>query len=164
MDRKTALQHGYKTYQGKQCTHCGSTIKYVSSFSCKPCNLKRNLHKLYDDDLMAQYRTTEKVRKKQINWRKNNPEKVAEQRARIDPAKRRQYTATYGMRKKNQMPEDASIELIQEIYNESVRLTEETGVPHEVDHIIPVSKGGLHHQDNLQILTRTENRKKSNTI
>ncbi len=31
---------------------------------------------------------------------------------------------------------------------------------HEVDHIIPLAKGGLHHPDNLQILSRTENRKK----
>jgi 5-methylcytosine-specific restriction endonuclease McrA len=30
----------------------------------------------------------------------------------------------------------------------------------EVDHIIPLAKGGLHHPDNLQILTMTENRKK----
>ncbi len=39
-------------------------------------------------------------------------------------------------------------------------MTSETGIPHEVDHIIPISKGGLHHQDNLQILTQQENRKK----
>lgn len=31
---------------------------------------------------------------------------------------------------------------------------------HEVDHIQPLSRGGLHHPDNLQILTITENRKK----
>lgn len=31
---------------------------------------------------------------------------------------------------------------------------------YEVDHIIPISKGGLHHPDNLQILTMEENRKK----
>lgn len=31
---------------------------------------------------------------------------------------------------------------------------------HEVDHIIPIAKGGLHHPDNLQILSKTENRKK----
>jgi len=31
---------------------------------------------------------------------------------------------------------------------------------YEVDHIVPLSKGGLHHPNNLQILTKTENRKK----
>lgn len=32
----------------------------------------------------------------------------------------------------------------------------------EVDHIIPLSKGGLHHPDNLQIIPKIENRKKYN--
>jgi 5-methylcytosine-specific restriction endonuclease McrA len=31
---------------------------------------------------------------------------------------------------------------------------------YEVDHIVPLAKGGLHHPDNLQILSMTENRKK----
>lgn len=31
---------------------------------------------------------------------------------------------------------------------------------YEVDHIIPLAKGGLHHPDNLQILSMSENRKK----
>jgi 5-methylcytosine-specific restriction endonuclease McrA len=31
---------------------------------------------------------------------------------------------------------------------------------YEVDHIQPIAKGGLHHPDNLQILTMKENRKK----
>jgi len=35
---------------------------------------------------------------------------------------------------------------------------------HEVDHIIPLSKGGKHHEDNLQYLTVKENRRKSNKI
>lgn len=32
---------------------------------------------------------------------------------------------------------------------------------YEVDHIIPLSKGGKHHEDNLQYLTMEENRKKN---
>lgn len=35
---------------------------------------------------------------------------------------------------------------------------------HEVDHIIPLSKGGKHHEDNLQYLTIAENRAKSNKM
>jgi len=35
---------------------------------------------------------------------------------------------------------------------------------HEVDHIIPLSKGGKHHENNLQYLTVGENRRKSNKI
>jgi len=35
---------------------------------------------------------------------------------------------------------------------------------YEVDHIIPLSKGGLHHEENLQYLTITENRSKGNRL
>lgn len=60
--------------------------------------------------------------------------------------------------------ETANQRKINEIYCESKRLTEETGIPHEVDHIIPISKGGKHHEDNLQIITMSENRKKHTKI
>jgi len=37
-------------------------------------------------------------------------------------------------------------------------------VGYEVDHIIPVSRGGLHHEDNLQYLPALVNRKKGNRL
>lgn len=35
---------------------------------------------------------------------------------------------------------------------------------YEVDHIIPLSKGGLHHENNLQYLPKKENRRKGNRL
>jgi 5-methylcytosine-specific restriction endonuclease McrA len=61
-------------------------------------------------------------------------------------------------------PQDADIKKIQSFYNEAKRLTLESGIKHEVDHIIPVSLGKLHHEDNLQILPWIENRKKGNKL
>lgn len=45
-------------------------------------------------------------------------------------------------------------------YAEAIRLTEETGIRHEVDHIIPICEGGMHRPENLQVLPWLENRKK----
>ena len=52
------------------------------------------------------------------------------------------------------------LDKIYKIYERSRMLSEMTGIQHHVDHIIPLSKGGLHHPDNLQILTAEENLKK----
>ena len=59
----------------------------------------------------------------------------------------------------------ADKEEIKKIYEESKRLTEETGVVHHVDHIIPLKSPlvcGLHVKENLTIITKEENLKKSN--
>ena len=45
-------------------------------------------------------------------------------------------------------------------YEDAKRLTEETGIKHEVDHTWPLSKGGPHLPWNLQVLTKEENRTK----
>ena len=51
---------------------------------------------------------------------------------------------------------------LRDVYAEMQRLNKEAGcVAYHVDHIKPISKGGAHHPDNLQILTAAENLKKS---
>lgn len=72
-NRKQAIENGEKTYNGVPCKKCGSTLKHVSSYSCVDCNVKRSLSKLYDEELMAQYRTKDK-RKKYIEENKEKRE------------------------------------------------------------------------------------------
>lgn len=43
-------------------------------------------------------------------------------------------------------------------------LFRQTGIKHHVDHIQPLSKGGLHAPENFQILTESENLSKGNTF
>ncbi len=49
---------------------------------------------------------------------------------------------------------------INEFYYEALRLTNLTGVAHDVDHILPIALGGSHSAYNLQVLTASENRSK----
>lgn len=56
-------------------------------------------------------------------------------------------------------------EKVTKLYEESARLTRETGVQYNVDHIVPLQNklvSGLHCLANLQIITKEENLKKHN--
>lgn len=71
----------------------------------------------------------------------------------------------YKFTRRQRVPKWADKEKIRQIYAECYRITQETEIPHEVDHIVPSNSpivSGLHVENNLQILTRTANRKKGN--
>jgi RNA polymerase sigma factor (sigma-70 family) len=72
----------------------------------------------------------------------------------------------YNDLKRSQTPELTEEEKIQVLgfYTMARYKTEETGVEHHVDHIIPISKGGLHKPDNLRVITAKENLMKSDKI
>jgi hypothetical protein len=72
-------------------------------------------------------------------------------------AKHNEAWQRYMAKRKNQTPADVDVKALQQFY-----LNCPAG--YEVDHIIPVSKGGLHSLQNLQYLTISENRKKSNKL
>jgi hypothetical protein len=59
----------------------------------------------------------------------------------------------------------AALDKMKKVYAESERVSKESGTPYEVDHIVPLVSDlvcGLHWEGNLQIITREQNRKKSN--
>ena len=99
---------------------------------------------------------TRKVKAKALLWQKNNPGKVNAKGIRRHIKK---LEAT--------LPGLTEIQVleIRAIYIDAARLTKETGIPHHVDHIVPLqgkNVSGLHVPWNLQILTVSENNKKSN--
>ena len=65
--------------------------------------------------------------------------------------------APYMAKRKNQTPSNVDIQALQNFYLNCP-------IGYEVDHIVPISKGGLHCLSNLQYLTISENRRKSNKL
>lgn len=128
-----------------------------------------------------------KYRAASARSRKNNPKKTQEcskaSRAKKPEATRAYYRDYYRNNSKTTkprgaaqtmkhyaakvagIPQWANKEAIQLVYEEAARLTAATGIPHQVDHIVPIlSKKvcGFHVENNLQILTKSENIKKGN--
>jgi 5-methylcytosine-specific restriction endonuclease McrA len=85
-------------------------------------------------------------------WDEKGRKTLEQKRARIKAS-----VYAYRARKKNAIPDDADLNLIKKIY-------ESAPLGYQIDHIVPLSKGGLHHQDNLQYLPSKENQSKNNKL
>lgn len=130
----------------KQCSSCNE-FKLLDEFAdckdkgkhimCKPC--------LYNYGSKRYYNNKEQHSIWNKTWRANNPNK-----ARAIAARRR-------ANKNNAQSEDADKVLIQLIYE---------GCPegYHVDHIIPISKNGKHHEDNLCYLLAADNLSKKDKL
>ena len=141
------------------CTKCNKTFKNSQglgihkktcgqrrTYECKICGTEA-LHSHSKTNQYCSHKCAQEARKvvKDEAWYKRKRAVANEAWAR------------YHARKLNQTPADADRKLIQEIYKNCPE-------GHEVDHIVPISKGGLHHQDNLQYLTPTDNKRKGNRL
>lgn len=104
-------------------------------------------------------------------WYLNNKDEISEKfrkRYRADPDYRKQRLVQWYLREERTRlctpPWVDKIDLIP-FYKEAQRLTEETGIPHHVDHIIPIVHDlvcGLNCPSNLQVITAEDNLRKSN--
>lgn len=75
-------------------------------------------------------------------------------------------TKAYKVAKKGQTPDMSQMEksMIEAMYWMASVLGRSCGESFHIDHITPISKGGLHNFENLQILSAEENLKKGNRI
>ena len=92
----------------------------------------------------------ERVYAKNKKWRINNRHMAAAQVAR-HRARKRQALAVLSERDQEQ---------IKKIFLYASGLSQLTGVPHHVDHIWPIAKGGPHHPDNLRVIPAIDNLQK----
>lgn len=159
ISRKEARSRGLIRYfTGKACKRGHIVERYVSDARCIKC---------------AQERVFENVAK----WRKRNPlwyEKDRERYCRNamkwakgNRAKRQMADAKRRAIRVNATPNWADNDAILDIYQEAQRLTEETGIPHHVDHIIPLQGEnvcGLHVENNLRVIPASKNLSKSNKM
>tara|TARA_R110000803_G_scaffold39456_1_gene85137 strand:+ start:129 stop:692 length:564 start_codon:yes stop_codon:yes gene_type:complete len=105
---------------------------------------------------------------KDREWRAKNPEKKAASNRAYKEKYRFKVNANqakYRATKLKRTVSWANKKLIQQIYKQARALTEETGEPYHVDHIIPLQGelvSGLHVETNLQVIPAGDNVRKSN--
>lgn len=138
ISRTEAKAAGLTRYRtGRACIRGHVAERYVSTHQCQQC-----------------FRA----------WYVANAETIrAKARARTiaQPDERAAIAAISEARKRGAVvPEGLGYRDFLPIYAEARRLTRETGVRHEVDHIVAISRGGKHEPSNLQILTKVENCRK----
>jgi 5-methylcytosine-specific restriction endonuclease McrA len=96
------------------------------------------------------------------------PEKILEVKRAYraaNPDKIRASNGTRRARERQAMPAWADLPQIKAVYMRATELWAQTGIPHHVDHIIPLTNKlvcGLHVSANLQVLTASENSRKNN--
>jgi len=116
------------------------------------------------------YANKEERSRKMAEWYQENKQVVKENSQRWREANRERVAGyTRERRKMVNMatPKWADKAAIENIYQKARDLTSETGIPHCVDHIVPIKSRkvcGLHCEENLQIITISENSSKSNKL
>ena len=64
--------------------------------------------------------------------------------------------------KKEAMLPSTDLEVIKKLYEKRAKMSKKDNTLYHVDHIIPLSIGGAHHQDNMRVITAKQNMEKKN--
>ncbi len=167
----------------RTCKKCKT--QYPKSSACPPCR-KIYIDKYYNENKERYkersdewYKNNRERKLYTSNLRHNKPEVIAKRHSEENKKKAREFNKTLDRRaklterqrlraKKIRMD---SLGLTEQekrvthfIYKASNLLSKIMGVEYHVDHKIPLSKGGVHHPSNLQIMLGIDNMRKNDRI
>lgn len=189
-----AKRLGEPTYfTGKPCNRGHIAHRYVINGACLECvpirnraGYERHLDKRKAEQRAYHYANREACIERARDWYERNrdvanankrawyaaqprEDQLAQRRAHYvaNSAKYKQLALERYVKKMRAMPAWADRDAIESFYEEARRLTAETGIQHAVDHIVPLqgkTVSGLHVENNLRVITQTENLRKSNKL
>lgn len=143
----------------KTCLQCTAPIPKSNKFCNKSCAaIYNNTHRCKKPrkscpQCSKKVPLNNKFCSKECGWKHKKKNHTIE----FLKSRNRERYKRYIARRKHQTPIDEDISALQEFYLNCP-------IGHEVDHIIPLSKGGAHSITNVQYLTISENRHKSNKL
>ena len=146
-------------FTGKPCKNGHLEKRLTKNGTCMVCNAQAQ----------ARYKSTrtELMAKNFKDWREKNLEKDKNRKAawrRAFPEKNAEKSRRYGALKMSAIPAWNDKFIVQGMY-EIAAVFRRVGIDMHVDHIVPLKSKkvcGLHSQDNLQLITGSENSKKHN--
>lgn len=97
----------------------------------------------------------EKVRENRRNYERNNKEKMKEKRKRYVSNNRDKISLKNSRRKalkRKSVHPDLNNNIYTVYYNMKNRLEQCLGIKYNIDHILPIARGGYHHHLNLQVI------------
>lgn len=176
--RNTARAEGQLYYfTGKPCKHGHVYHRLVANATCMRCVLDRTAvwkkqnwdkhlsqcqqwkhnHVQSTQQNSKEYyeKRGEHIRALSKKWRKQNPDRVC---LSANNRRAQKLLAT---------PKWVDEYKVAQIYLDACTKTKDTGILHEVDHIVPLRAKtvcGLHWEENLQVIPATTNRRKSNKV
>ena len=174
--RRDARRLGARTYfTGRPCKNQHVSPRRTDNGTCVVCLAEsksryyaENPEKRKQHNAIYYSKNADYIKSLNADWRTENADEMRAIRRSYYERNKGIYVSRSRARRahiQQATPPWANMAAIGVIYCEARRLAEQTGVPHDVDHIIPLRGAnvcGLHVAENLRVLTATENRGKGN--